>query len=149
MKKSEKCSISYSKCKDRVNTQFPAPFLSFSLPHHYYLFRLHCQNRNSVGFTVRTLSVTLVAPVKEACTSVLYRRQWPSQRPRHCTTPGFDVLSKRSVMSLPGSEVRFLGCSVFSLVAILTADQFSHVEVPHSLSWKLKIPSLNTQTSVI
>jgi len=50
-------------------------------------------------------------------------------------------------MSLPGNEVRFLGCSVFSLVAILTVDQFSHVEVGHPPSWKqLKIPSLNTKT---
>jgi hypothetical protein len=43
--------------------------------------------------------------------------------------PGLDVLRKRSVMSLPGNEAHFLGCSVFILVAILTVDQFSLDEV--------------------
>jgi hypothetical protein len=116
------------------------------------------------GFIVKTgirsaslwgVSVTLVAPHSGPCERSLYlciilTSVISSTPPPLYYRPGLDLLRKRSVMSLPGNEVRFLGCSVFSLVAILTVDQFSHVEVRHSQSCKqLKIPSLNTQTSVI
>jgi hypothetical protein len=94
--------------------------------------------------------VTLVAPQCDPCEGSLYlgikMTSVISSMPLFYYRPGLDVLSSSSsIMSLLGNEVCYLGCSAFSLVAILTVDQFSHIEIWHPPSGKqLKIPSLNT-----